>query len=222
MGVELRRLAIELGAVPSLAEITARWLSDELLLALTRFSALVHEWNDRVDLVSRCSADDVVRRHVMDSLGLSLVMTRLAAADAGSIYDIGSGGGFPGVVLATVLPARHVTLVEPRKKRCVFLNEARRRLKLANLSVFEGRFDQFVAQAKVDPMSTVTVRGLTPDAEFLRCSSSLSGGSSYRGFYLTGEAIDTDFGASKLGLSGVGHADFRAWHDGTLRRVFWW
>lgn len=96
----------------------------EALLALTR------KWNPAINLVSRASLGDGWTRHVLDSAQLE----RLAPATAQTWADLGSGGGYPGLVVAVLsretCPARHVTLVESDQRKATFLREAARQLDL--------------------------------------------------------------------------------------------
>jgi 16S rRNA (guanine527-N7)-methyltransferase len=91
----------------------------ETLERLDRFVALLREENDRQNLVSRSSLDQIWARHIFDSAQL----VRFAHADARTWLDLGSGPGFPGLIVALLRP-HPVTLVESRKLRSDFLNRA--------------------------------------------------------------------------------------------------
>ncbi len=95
---------------------TALNVPRETLEQLEAFEALLREENDRQNLVSRASLDQVWSRHVLDSAQL----LRFAPADAATWLDLGTGAGFPGLIIALLHPA-HVTLVEARKLRTEFL-----------------------------------------------------------------------------------------------------
>lgn len=84
----------------------------------------------------------VVERHIADSLvGVEVDELRTA----GSIADIGSGAGLPGVPLATALPAARVSLVESLARKCAFLSELVRAEGLSNVEVVNSRVEQWVA-----------------------------------------------------------------------------
>jgi 16S rRNA (guanine527-N7)-methyltransferase len=91
----------------------------ETMERLDRFVALLTEENERQNLVSRASLAHIWTRHVYDSAQLA----RFAPGDAARWLDLGSGAGFPGLVVALLHPAR-VTLVEARKLRADFLRRA--------------------------------------------------------------------------------------------------
>jgi 16S rRNA (guanine527-N7)-methyltransferase len=91
----------------------------ETIPKVEAFLALLREENERQNLVSRASLDLVWTRHVADSAQL----LRFAPPGAASWLDLGSGAGFPGLIVALLHPAR-VTLVEARKLRAEFLRRA--------------------------------------------------------------------------------------------------
>ena len=98
-----------------------------------------------------------VEVHVADSLtGLSVSEVRAAS----SIADLGSGGGFPGLVLALAVPAAHVTLVESVAKKAGFLEDAADAMELANVTVVCARAEAWAAGLGVHDI--VTARALAP------------------------------------------------------------
>jgi 16S rRNA (guanine527-N7)-methyltransferase len=96
-------------------------VSRETLARLEAYAALLAQWNERINLVSRDSLRDPWRRHFLDSAQLFLHVP----ADARSLVDLGSGAGFPGLVLA-ILGVAGVELVESDTRKCAFLREAAR------------------------------------------------------------------------------------------------
>jgi len=92
----------------------------ETLRVLTIFVDLLTYWNQRVNLVAPSTLPDVWRRHVLDSAQL----VPLIPPEAKTIVDLGSGAGFPGMVIAIMLadrPGLTVHLVESTQKKCRFL-----------------------------------------------------------------------------------------------------
>jgi 16S rRNA (guanine(527)-N(7))-methyltransferase RsmG len=84
-------------------------------------------WNSRLSLVGPGTAADVVERHY----GESLAALPLVEPGDRSLLDIGSGAGFPGLVLAAALSSLRVTLTEPRERKWAFLSAAARRSRLS-------------------------------------------------------------------------------------------
>jgi 16S rRNA (guanine527-N7)-methyltransferase len=85
------------------------------------------------------------------------VVTELLDERVGSLVDIGSGAGLPGIVLAMLRPEVSVTLLEPMERRCRFLADCVTELGLANATVLRGRAEDTVLQADV-----ATARALAP------------------------------------------------------------
>lgn len=108
------------------------WLSvsRETLKRLEKLCQLVVKWNPTVNLISKSTTTDIWQRHLLDSAQLYTVWP----AGAQQWLDIGSGAGFPGLVVS-ILAAEHkpdlvVTLVESDRRKAVFLKEAARFLEL--------------------------------------------------------------------------------------------
>ncbi len=116
----------------------------------------LRRWNPRLSLVGPGTAEEVVERHYGESLA---ALTLLRSRDR-SLLDIGSGAGFPGLVLAAAQPTLGVTLVEPRERKWAFLKTAIRRCGLSSrcLNVRVGRP---LPQELPCPIDVVTCRALT-------------------------------------------------------------
>jgi 16S rRNA (guanine527-N7)-methyltransferase len=82
-----------------------------------------------------------MEKHFLDSLALQPVLARQPGSPS-SLLDVGTGAGFPGLVLAAVMPELQVTLVEPRQKRVSFLMHIVRTLQLTNVEIIAARLDQ--------------------------------------------------------------------------------
>lgn len=103
---------------------------------LQRYVDLLHVWNRRLALVANGDPTVILHRHVADSL--------LAAAhcpEAGAVVDLGSGAGFPGLVIAIARPATRVVLIEARGKKVSFLEEACRTAGIRNAEPLHGRIE---------------------------------------------------------------------------------
>ena len=132
-------------------------------------SALLGEWNARHNLVSAASLADVWRRHVWDSAQL----LPLIPEDAKSLVDLGSGAGFPGLVLACLLrerPGFRTVLTESVAKKCRFLEAAAARMELA-VEVRNARIEE----AEPEPFDVVTARACAPLAQASGLCTAFSG-----------------------------------------------
>lgn len=117
-------------------------------------------WQKAINLVGRTTIEDVWTRHVLDSAQLA----PLIPPDAATLADLGSGGGFPGLVLAALRPELDVMLIEVDARKAAFLGEAGRRMGLEKQPrVVIGRIEAAPA-AKAD---VVTARALAPLGQLL-------------------------------------------------------
>lgn len=105
--------------------------------ALQAHLDLLRRWAPRMNLVASSTLPNAELRHVVDSL--ALLKLECVRTSVGSAIDIGSGAGFPGIPLAAACPDTDWTLLEPRKKRGVFLTQAILAARLTNVRWHEGR-----------------------------------------------------------------------------------
>ena len=133
-------------------------VSRETEARLDRYVALLREWQAKTNLVSPSTLPNLWTRHVADSLQL------LALAPAAQVWvDLGSGGGFPGMVLACALaetPGALVHLVERNSKKAAFLREALRVTGAAGLVHAQGIED--IVDRITGRIDCVTARALAP------------------------------------------------------------
>ena len=108
-------------------------LSEPQQESLARFLAELDAWRRRVNLTGRLSSEDLVSHALESALGAPLLPGR------GTVVDIGTGGGFPGVPLAILRPDLSVTLLESRERRVAFLRHVARALPIDNAVVRAAR-----------------------------------------------------------------------------------
>lgn len=145
---------------PLTAEAAGRVLgvSRETLSRLESYAELLRKWQDRINLVSGATLPDLWRRHMLDSGQLF----RHLPAGTAVLVDLGSGAGFPGLVLAAMgVPAVH--LIESDARKCAFLREAARVMGLSSVTIHNRRIEQ-VAPFAAD---VVTSRALAPLSQLL-------------------------------------------------------
>ena len=135
-------------------------VSRETIGRLETLVATLVRWQKAINLIGRTTVEEVWTRHVLDSAQL----VPLVPTEAKSLADLGSGGGFPGLVLAAMCPDLDLTLIEVDARKAAFLGEAGRRMALPRLPrVVIGRIED-VAPAKAD---VVTARALAPLSQLL-------------------------------------------------------
>jgi 16S rRNA (guanine527-N7)-methyltransferase len=139
-------LARALEGVPGLR------ISPEAIQAMAALDAMLVRWSAKFDLVGFRSAEERIRRYFAEPLAATLRLGDPAAA-----LDIGSGGGSPALPLALCRRPLRFTLLEPRRRRALFLEEAVRELGLENVSVRSERFERCERE---EAFGLVTTRGV--------------------------------------------------------------
>jgi 16S rRNA (guanine527-N7)-methyltransferase len=139
-------------------------VSRETIRRLDDFVATLRDWQSRMNLIAPSTEPHLWTRHVADSLQL----LALAPPEASTWVDLGSGGGFPGLVIACALaerPGATVHLVESKLKKAAFLQEAARVTGVPAV-VHAVRIEEFAKNAPKS-VDVVTARALAPLAELL-------------------------------------------------------
>ncbi len=148
-------------------------LEDEAAVKLERFAQLLHEWNG-VHNLTGAKTIKAIDQNIIDSL-YPLTFIRKPH----TLLDVGTGAGFPGLVLAIALPECEVALAEPLKKRMSFLKYAAMDLGLENVRVEAKR----VEALKHAPFELITSRAVTDTKLLLELTDHLSDAASSYLFY---------------------------------------
>lgn len=134
---------------------------------LDRFSKLLIEENERQNLVARSSLDRLWLRHIADSAQL---MDHVPRGTSPSWLDLGTGAGFPGIVVAVLAPTTAVTLVESRTRRIDWLHRAIDMMGLPNVVVIGKRLEAVSDQK----YGVISARAFAPLADLLNLSARFS------------------------------------------------
>jgi 16S rRNA (guanine527-N7)-methyltransferase len=133
-------------------------LDEAAQLKLLAFVELLAKWNKTYNLTAIRDPLQMISHHLLDSLAV------LPHLPAGTLADVGSGGGLPGIPLAIAEPERRVTLNDGNHKKAAFLRQAIIELKLANADVHTGRVQ---AWRPASPFVCVIARGFAELAQFI-------------------------------------------------------
>ena len=139
-------------------------LDDNALSLLARYFVELQKWNRKINLIGRAPERDIVEKHFLDSLTL---LPFLRQQSDKMLLDVGSGGGFPALVLKTCLPELQLFLVEPRQKRVAFLKHIIRTLGLRQTTVFADRLAPENHFFQGRHFSMISCRGLAAVGDFL-------------------------------------------------------
>ncbi|MDO9032796.1 MAG: 16S rRNA (guanine(527)-N(7))-methyltransferase RsmG [Hydrogenophaga sp.] len=127
---------------------------------LTRYLVLLQRWNATYNLTAVRDPEAMRKQHLADCLAVIAPLQRHAAR--ARLLDVGSGGGLPGVVIATLLPAWDVTCVDAVGKKVAFVRQVAGTLSLANLHAEHCRIEAL----KAPPFDVVTSRAFASLADF--------------------------------------------------------
>ncbi len=143
-------------------------LPKDLDLRLQAFHEEVLEWNDYAGLLSSRTTVENLWEHTLDSLALIPYLDRVDSAQRPH-WDIGTGGGFPGIVISLAVPKLEIVLVERNTKKSTFLERQIRELKSKNVSVVT---DSYPETRPAKPF-TMTARAIEKPAAFIKAMESV-------------------------------------------------
>lgn len=157
------------------------------------FHDFLLDWNKKINLIGRQEVD-IISRHFMNS---ALIAFFIKFEKNQKVVDIGSGGGFPAIVLKILFPDTHFTLVESIKKKCDFLKEAGEIIDLKNLLIINDRAEK-IAKTKsfFSRYDFVTARAVTSLDELIPLTRSFLKKSG-RMIFLKGRQVDIEIEAVK-------------------------
>lgn len=115
-------------------------LNSDIEEKLEKYYELLVSWNNKINLTSITEKEDVYLKHFYDSVTLSKAIDLNKEL---TLCDIGTGAGFPGLVLKIFFPNLRITLVDALEKRVVFLKEVIKELDLKNIEVIHDRAELF-------------------------------------------------------------------------------
>ena len=131
-------------------------LTSQQLEKLNQFYELLISWNQKMNLTRIIEKEDVYLKHFYDSLTLSKVIDLKQDL---TLCDVGSGAGFPGIVLKICFPNLKITLLDSLQKRVNYLNEIIKKLDLKNIEAIHTRAEDYAKQNR-EKFDIVTARAV--------------------------------------------------------------
>lgn len=128
-------------------------LDADKLAKLTHYVELLNKWNKAFNLTAVRNVDEMVGRHIVDSL------STLPYVQGKRIIDVGTGPGLPGIPLAICFPQTEFFLLDSNIKKTRFLTQCKLELNLSNVTVIHARAEEFLPVEKFD---MVTSRAFAP------------------------------------------------------------
>ena len=140
------------------AILTECGISDKFTDKTAEFLHYIMQANQTLNLMSRkLTADDILTDHIRDCLIGAKFFT-----DYNNIADLGTGGGFPGILLSIVYPDKHFDLYDKSVRKCEYLQNAKRDLKLNNIDIHNGLIAETDIRSDV-----ITCRAFKPIPEIV-------------------------------------------------------
>jgi 16S rRNA (guanine527-N7)-methyltransferase len=140
-------------------------LSARQLASLDAYLALLAKWNHTYNLTAVREETRMVSYHLLDSLTLVPHLN-----GGGSLLDVGSGGGMPGIPAAIACPDMRVVVLDANHKKTTFLRQAAIELKLSNVEVVTERVELYQPQ---QPFDRITSRAFAELSEFVKLTRHL-------------------------------------------------
>jgi len=152
-------------------------LNKEQLTMLEKYYEMLKEWNQKINLTRIVEKEDVYLKHFYDSITLikAIDLTKKI-----KVCDIGTGAGFPGIVLKIVFPNLEITLVDALNKRIEFLKNVIKELNLKNIEAIHDRAEEYIknnrevydlitcrAVSKLNIISEICIPGLKVNGYFI-------------------------------------------------------
>ncbi|QQY82169.1 16S rRNA (guanine(527)-N(7))-methyltransferase RsmG [Tamlana sp. s12] len=113
-------------------------LTEDQINKFAQLESLYQDWNLKINVVSRKDIDELYLRHVLHALGIAKV---ISFKDGSNIFDVGTGGGFPGIPLAIMFPECSFHLVDSIAKKLKVVNEVVEGLGLTNVRTTHSRVE---------------------------------------------------------------------------------
>ena len=139
-------------------------VTQEMLEKLDKYYKLLVEWNEKINLTRIIQEDEVYLKHFYDSLTLNKAIN---LKESLSLCDVGTGAGFPGIVLKIVFPNLSITLVDSLLKRINFLNLVIKELDLDDINAIHTRCEDYarIHREEFDVVTSRAVANLTTLSE---------------------------------------------------------
>jgi 16S rRNA (guanine527-N7)-methyltransferase len=123
-------------------------LSDQMIDQLMAYLNLIEKWNRVYNLTAIRERDEMVKLHFLDSLSI------LNYVEMEHVLDVGSGAGFPGIVLAITKPELKVTVMDSVNKKTTFMQQVKSESSLSNLNVVNARVEEYQPTILFDSVIT--------------------------------------------------------------------
>ena len=118
-------------------------LREEQIKKFSRYLELLVQWNQKINLTSLKTPQEIIVKHFLDSISCIKVINKYINIEGISIIDVGTGAGFPGMPIKIVYPSISLSLLEARKKKTIFLEKIIKEINFQKVEILNGRAEAF-------------------------------------------------------------------------------
>lgn len=132
-------------------------LTEEVLNKLDIYANFLIEYNKHTNLTAITNIEDIYLKHFYDSL---TIVKAIDLTKINNLIDVGTGAGFPGMVIKILFPNIEVTLLDSNNKKITFLQELSQKLQLTNINFYHGRAEEYSKEYR-ESFDIVTARAVS-------------------------------------------------------------
>jgi len=122
-------------------------LHKEQIKKFSRYLELLVQWNQKINLTSLKTPQEIIIKHFLDSISCIKVINKYIDTEGISVIDVGAGAGFPGIPIKTICPSIRLSLLEVRKKKTLFLEKVTEEMNFRQVKILNGRAETFGKEA---------------------------------------------------------------------------
>jgi 16S rRNA (guanine527-N7)-methyltransferase len=193
-------------------------LNDDEAKKFEEYQNLLLEWNEKINLTAITKKEDVYLKHFYDSLTMNKIVD---LSKVETMCDIGTGAGFPGLVIKIAFPNIKMTLVDALEKRIKFLNEVIKELGLTNIETVHARSEEYakVNRNKFDITTARAVAHLSVLLEYAIPMTKVNGNFIAMKANVTDELDESKNALSKLFSKITGKIEFELPNENGQRTI---
>ncbi len=118
-------------------------LNNEQIRKFSRYLELLVQWNQKINLTSLKTTQEIIIKHFLDSISCIKVINKYVNTEGISVIDVGAGAGFPGMPIKIICPSIRLSLLEARKKKTIFLKKVTEEINFQKVKILNGRAETF-------------------------------------------------------------------------------
>lgn len=118
-------------------------INNEQIKKFSRYLELLVQWNQKINLTSLKTPQEIIIKHFLDSISCIKVIKKYIDTEGASVIDVGAGAGLPGIPIKIICPSVRLSLLEARKKKIMFLEKVTGEMNFQQVKILNGRAETF-------------------------------------------------------------------------------